>query len=260
MELSLFTWFTDAGVFVTAILRDITERKQVEEMKNDLISVVSHQLKTPVAEINGYIENMLDGLAGAVTAKQREYLSDMRDIGMENYRLISDLLSMSKIERGVVAMNLKPTPLQQMIESSIRDYGEAAQKKGLRLSVEKSPEPVVVLADSEKTAECLRNIINNAIKCTDQGSITIRSRAEGSFGIIEVADTGIGMSPETLKRLFSKERVMGTEASRAGAGLGLYIAKSFMELQNGGITVSSEVGKGSTFSIKIPVAKGEDRV
>jgi signal transduction histidine kinase len=222
--------------------------------------VVSHQLKTPVAEINGYIENMLEGLAGAVTPKQREYLSDMRDIGMENYRLISDLLSMSKIERGVVTVNLKTVPLQDIVESSIRDYEEMIQKKGLKLILESEPDKVLVSADNEKTVESLRNMINNAIKCTDKGSITIHSFSYGDFGVIEIKDTGIGMSKETLKRLFTKERVMGTEASRAGAGLGLYIAKSFLELQGGSITVSSEVGKGSVFRIKLPKAKGENHV
>ncbi|HJT23629.1 MAG TPA: HAMP domain-containing sensor histidine kinase, partial [bacterium] len=243
-----------------SIMRDITERKQIEEMKNDLISVVSHQLKTPVAEINGYIENMLDGLTGALQPKQREYLEDMRDIGMENYRLISDLLSLSKIERGAIAVNSRPVLLQQVVEASIRDYEHSIQRKGLQLELECNPEQIIVQADAEKTVESIRNIVNNAIKCTDKGSITIRTRAQGGFGVIEVEDTGIGMSPDTLKRLFTKERVMGREASRAGAGLGLYIAKNFMELQDGSINVASEVGRGSVFVVKIPRLKGAAHV
>lgn len=260
LELSLYTWFTDAGVFATAILRNITERKQIEEMKTDLVSVVSHQLKTPVAEINGYIENMLEGLTGDLTPRQKEYLSDMRAISQENYRLISDLLSMSKIERGVLSVNLTRVPLQQIVDSAIRDYGDTVQKKGLQLALEAMREEIFVLADNDKTVETLRNIVNNAIKCTDRGTITIRSYAQRGYGFVEVRDTGIGMSTEVLKRLFTKERVMGAEAARAGAGLGLYIAKSFMELQNGGIEVVSEVGKGSAFTVKIPLTKGEAHV
>ncbi len=256
LELSLYTWFTDAGVFATAILRDITERKQIEEMKNELVSVVSHQLKTPVAEINGYIENMLDGLTGDLTPRQKEYLADMRDISQENYRLISDLLSMSKIERGVVTVALKPVSLRQVVDASTRDYAAAIQKKGLQLALEMGPEEILVQADAEKTVETVRNILNNAIKCTDEGSITIKAAAQGGFGVIEVRDTGIGMSPETLKRLFTKERVLGSEASRSGAGLGLFIAKRFMELQNGRIYVSSELGRGSTLSVKLPLFQG----
>ncbi len=256
LELSLYTWFTDDGIFATAILRDITERKQIEEMKNDLVSVVSHQLKTPVAEINGYIENMLDGLTGDLTPRQKEYLADMRDIGQENYRLISDLLNMSKIERGVVMVDLRPVSLRQIVDSSIRDYEAAIQRKGLRLALEMDPGEILVRADAEKTVETVRNILDNAIKCTDEGSITIRASAQGGFGVIEVKDTGIGMSPEALKRLFTKERVLGSEASRSGAGLGLFIAKHFMELQNSGIDVASEPGKGTSLTVHIPLTKG----
>lgn len=257
MELSLSSWQTAHGTFFTYIMRNITERKQIDDMKRDLISVVSHQLKTPVAEINGYIENMLEGLAGELSGKQREYLSDMKEIGMENYRLISDLLSLSKIERGVITVDPQPIPLVQIVDLSIRDYASLAQRKGLSLEVKNAQESTVVMADQDKTVETLRNIINNAIKCTDKGGITIQTRTEDGFGLVEVTDTGIGMGPETLKRLFTKERVMGAEAARAGAGLGLYIAKSFMTLQKGDISVVSTLGKGSTFQVKVPIADKE---
>ena len=242
---------------VLSIVEDISERKQIEDMKNDLVSVVSHQLKTPVAEINGYIENMLEGLAGALSPKQERYLLDMKSIGMENYRLISDLLSMSKIERGVITVDPQPVPLGQFIELAFRDYETLIQKKGLELIIDNDPEGVWVLADSDKTVETLRNIINNAIKCTDRGSITIRLKTDGAFGVIEVVDTGIGMSEETLKRLFTKDRALGAEAGRSGAGLGLYIAKNFMNLQNGDITVTSIKDKGTCFSVKIPLSSKE---
>src|SRR5208282_1040946 len=118
VEVSYFSWNTSQGSFFTSILRDITERKQIEEMKRDLLAVVSHQLKTPVAELNGYLENLLDGVAGALSEKQREYLTDMKEIGVENYRLLSDLLNMSKIERGVAAVNLQPASLWRILELS----------------------------------------------------------------------------------------------------------------------------------------------
>ena len=257
LELSLYTWVTDQGTFVTATLRDITQRKQVEEMKNDLISVVSHQLKTPVAEINGYIENMLEGLAGELSETQKEYLMDMRDIGNGNYRLISDLLSMSKIERGVMTVDLSPVRLEEIVELAMRDHESLVEKKNLKITVDKAPEDLWVLADKNKTAEALRNIIDNAIKCTDQGSILIRSKRNGLWGSVEISDTGIGMTAETIQRLFTKSRVLGSEASRAGAGLGLYIAKNFMNLQKGDITVTSEFGKGSTFFVTIPLEDKE---
>ena len=237
-------------------LEAIDRMKEVNEMKNDLIAVVSHQLKTPVGEINGYIENLLDGIAGELTPKQKEYLSDMREISIENFRLISDLLSVSKIERGVLSVDLKPVSLNGLVEMAIRDYEQPVRQKGLTLVVQKAKEDFVVYADKEKTVETLRNLVNNAVKCTDQGSITISVKSEGEKGLVEVRDTGIGMTPETIDRLFAKTRVLGKESSRSGAGLGLFIAKSFMNLQNGDITVSSQLGKGSCFSLSIPGFQG----
>lgn len=257
LDVSLSVWYRDEGKFLTCIMRDITDRKQIEEMKQDLISVVSHQLKTPVAEINGFIENMLDGLTGALTPKQQEYLTDMREIGLENYRLISDLLNASKLERGIVTVELQPVPLQVVIDQALRDYEGPIRRKGLALAVETAQEGTLVLADRDKTVETLRNIINNALKCTDKGGITVRCGSENGYSWVEVKDTGIGMGPEALSQLFRKERVMGKEAARAGAGLGLYIAKNFMRLQKGDITVKSEKGKGTSFFVKIPNAAQE---
>jgi signal transduction histidine kinase len=234
----------------------IDRLKEVNETKNDLIAVVSHQLKTPVGEINGYIENLLEGVAGEVTPKQKEYLTDMREISVENFRLISDLLSVSKIERGVLSVDLKPVSLNALVEMAIRDYEQPVRQKGLTLVVQKAQEDFVVFADREKTVETLRNLVNNAVKCTDQGSITISVKTEGEKGLVEVRDTGIGMSPETVGRLFAKTRILGKESVRSGAGLGLFIAKSFMNLQNGDITVSSQLGEGSCFSLYIPGFQG----
>ncbi len=257
VEISYFSWKTPQGLFFTGILRDITARKQIDEMKRDLISVVSHQLKTPVAEINGYIENMLEGLTGGLNPKQREYLTDMKDIGVENYRLISDLLSMSKIERGVLTVDVQVVPLRQIVDASIRDYESQIQRKGLDLILDDLPEGLAVMADRDKTVETMRNVINNAIKCTDRGSITIRSKTEDNYAFLEVKDTGIGMTPQVMEKIFTRDRVMGNEASRSGAGLGMFIAKKFMNLQNGDISVESKPGKGSTFRVKIPIVGKE---
>ena len=240
---------------VLSIVEDISERKQVEDMKRDLLAVVSHQLKTPVAEINGYVENLLDGLAGDLTEKQRQYLGDMREIGVENYRLISDLLNMSKIERGVAAVNLQSASLWRILELSLRDYESTIQRKGLDLRIERGERDLELWADQDKTVEALRNIINNALKCTDRGNIALRVVEEGDLAVVEISDTGIGMKPEVLHRLFTKERIMGAEASRSGAGLGLFIAKSFLQLQGGDITVQSQFGQGSVFSLKLPKMK-----
>lgn len=227
----------------------------VEEMKLDLISIVSHQLKTPVAEINGFIENMTEGLTGPLNQRQKEYLDEMRSIGQGNYRLICDLLSASKIERGVVFTDLKAVSVKEVVDLAIRDYEAPLQRKGLSLRLEGTEGGLALYADRDKMVEVLRNLLNNAIKCTDKGSITIKAGSEGGQGVIEVKDTGIGMNQETLDQLFTKNRMLGKEARRSGAGLGLYISKSFMKLQKGDITVTSEVGKGTCFKLTIPWVK-----
>jgi len=236
----------------------VDKLQAVDEMKQNIISVVSHQLKTPVAEINGYIENLLEGLAGELGPKQRQYLQDMKEIGKENYRMICDLLSVSKIDRGVISVNLAPAHVSRLVELAVRDYEETIRRKGLSLVFEGLSKDLEVLVDRDKIVETIRNLVNNAVKFTDHGSITIAVRDAGESVTIEVSDTGLGMGPEALERVFTKSRVLGEEASRSGAGLGLYIARHFMRLQNGEITVTAEKGKGARFRLTIPKAKGPE--
>ena len=235
------------------ILRDITERRKIEQAKRDFISLVSHQLKTPVVGIKLGIEHMLEGLDGDLTTKQKQYLQEMHELCSRNYRLVSDLLNISRIERGVLSVDIEPIKLREIVDLVVQDYRGSIKKKGLALNLEETDEGVVVLADMDKMVEALSNVINNAVKFTDKGSITIKITREGKYGIVEVRDTGTGMSDDVLNNLFTKEKALsGPPTAGGGAGLGLYIAKSFMEVQKGYITVTSVVGEGSTFVLRIP--------
>lgn len=239
--------------FIVAI-RDITARKEIEQMKTDFVSLVSHQLKTPVAGIKAYIENLLGGLAGDLTEKQSQYLAEMRELCSRNYRLISDLLNISMIERGVLTVDMQPVALREVVGLALRDHTGSIEEKGLALNLEGTDEDTVVIADRDKLAEALRNVIDNALKFTDEGSITIKTGREGKYGTVEVQDTGRGMRKDVLKTLFQKEKVLsGAPKAGGGATLGLYIAKGFMQLQNGDITATSAVGKGSTFTLRVPM-------
>ncbi len=248
--------FNQAGEiqYAMAVMSDISERKQVEEMKHSLISIVSHQLKTPVGEINGYIENLLEGVAGELGERQRDYLLDMREIGLDNFRLISDLLNISKIERGLLGVNLQKYSLQEMVRLSLRDYEKIIERKGLTLTREGFDQTLEVIADQDKLMETLRNLVNNAIKFTDKGGITLKAEVAGTSILLSIQDTGMGISEASMAQLFTRKRVLGAEASRAGAGLGLYVARYFMKLQNGDISVTTEAGKGSCFTLTIPRA------
>ncbi len=240
--------------YALAIFSDITERKHVEEMKQSLISVASHQLKTPVGEINGYIENLLDGLAGELTANQKDYLMDMREIGMNNYRLICDFLNLSKIERGLMNANIERFPIHTIVELGLRDYETIIDRKGLKLFMEGLDPDLFVLADMDKMVETLRNLISNSIKFTDKGGIAIKAEVDGQWVRLKVSDTGPGISDVAMKQMFSQKRILGEEAGRAGAGIGLYIVKNFMEAQGGKVQVDTQKGKGTTFTLSIPKA------
>ena len=205
---------------------DITERREIERMKSDFVSLVSHQLKTPVAGMMAAIGNMLEGMTGDLTAEQREYLQQMHQMCSRNFRLVSDLLNISRMERGVLSVDIQPVELGEAVELAIRDYRESVEEKGIALNWGKKDERVVVLADKDKLVEALSNVINNAVKFTDKGAVTIETATDGKYGIIEVRDTGIGMSDAVMKDLFKKEKVLsGAPKPGGGAGLGLYIAK-----------------------------------
>jgi PAS domain S-box-containing protein len=236
-----------------SLVRDITERKKIEQAKSDFVSLVSHQLKTPVVGIKLGVEHMLEGLDGDLTTKQKQYLQEMHELCSRNYRLVSDLLNISRIERGVLPVDIEPIKLREIVDLVVRDYQGSIKKKGLALNLEEMDEGVVVLADMDKMVEALSNVINNAVKFTDKGSITIKLTRESKYGIVEVRDTGTGMPDDVLNNLFTKEKALSdAPTAGGGAGLGLYIAKGFMEVQKGDITATSVVGEGSTFVLRIP--------
>jgi len=241
-------------MFYDGMIEDVTERKRIEEMKSDFVSMVSHQLKTPVAQIKGYIFNMLAGITGEVNPKQRQYLEDMKEVSDRNYRLISDLLNVSRIERGVVSVELAPLELREVADTVMNDYYEAVARKGLAFKAEGLEDSVVVMADKEKFSEAVANVVNNALKFTAEGAITVRIRSGVAWGYLEVEDTGPGMGPEAIERLFHKDAAMsGAPTAGGGAGLGLFIGKNFMLLQKGDVTVESAVGRGTKFTFSLPL-------
>ena len=241
-----------------ASLRDITERKRIEDIKSDLVSLVSDQLRTPVEEIEGHLDQMLTGLTGDLTAKQKRHLKEMQELSSQSLRVISNLLDMSAIERGVISLDIRPVELKKIVDLAIRGYDKRIKEKGLVLNLEEMDTEITVLADRDKMVEALRNLIDNAVKLTDEGSITIKTKGEKGFGIVEVADTGKGMSQDILDKLFGKEQIPGSSLiSKNGFEPGLHVARKFIELQRGDISAGSTIGSGSRFVLRIPSAKFE---
>ena len=245
------------------ILRDITERKKIATMKSGYISIISHQLKTPVVGIKMGIENMLEGLTGDLTTKQKQYLKAMYEICSRNHRLVNALINVSIIDRGELFVDIEPVKLGEIVDLALVDYQNDIRKKGLTLNIEEVDKGIVVLADIDKMVEALSNVINNAVKFTDKGSITIRITdgltTESKYAIVEVRDTGTGMSDEVLNNLFTRRKVLsGPTIASDGLGIGLWIAKSFMEAQRGDVRATSVAGEGSTFVLRVPrVLRGQ---
>ncbi len=260
MEFSLASWIIKQTIYFTIIARDITERKKIEQMKSDFVSLVSHQLKTPVAGITGCIDNMLSGLTGSLNEKQIEYLQIMHELSSRSYRIISDLLNISRIERGIISTEILPHNLSEMIHKAIKEHEEYIGKKGLRLNMDNIDDKMIVLSDRDKLFEALSNVIDNAIKFTEKGSITIATKKDDQYGLIDIIDTGKGIPENQLNNLFQKDQIFsGAPKANSGAGLGLYIAKEFMKLQNGDIQIRSSIGKGCHVSFKIPLFKEKSR-
>ncbi len=257
LELSLAKWQSSQDTFFTAIIRDISERKKVEQMKSDFISMVSHQLKTPLAIIRGYADNILLGITGPLSERQREYVGEMRDISDRYYALIARLLSVARMERGTVPIEKHPTELGRMIDRVVSNHRQRLEQKELKLDLGGMEEPIIVDADAEKTIEAISNILDNAIKFTPQGgTISFLAGSDGVQGWMEINDNGPGIPPETLPKMFKRDQMFsGAPSAEGGTGLGLYIAKELMTLQNGDISVESQLGMGTKFTFTLPLAK-----
>jgi PAS domain S-box-containing protein len=242
-------------VGASTIAHDITERKKMEEEKDEFLSLVAHQLQTPIVELKLLIENMMRGFAGKLSSAQRAYLADMEQISTRNFHLMTDLLNSSQLDRGQLTFKHEPVPLRAVIDDAMEKYEHITLAKKLKLV--RSPIPTVhVLADREKLVQALSNIIHNATKYTNKGSISIGVTVKKGNALISVRDTGIGITPKIQAKLFKRNQILsGKPIAGGGTGLGLYIAKKFMLAQHGNVTIAStRVGRGTTFVLRIPLA------
>jgi len=243
----------------TAKLRKAYEElKELDKMKDEFISITSHELRTPMTAIQGYLW-MLAKKGGRLTEKQKRYLEKAQRGSERMLSLINDMLDVSRIEQERVQLDIKPLDLVPLIKEVLEEFKLRAEKKGLRLEFLASKEKLPsVKADADKVRRILSNLLDNAVKFTDKGGITVDAYQKGKFVQINVTDTGRGIAKEDIPRLFKKfgrlESDFVTAAEAGGTGLGLYISRALVERMKGKISVESEVGKGSTFSFTLPVA------
>ncbi len=229
----------------------------LEEMsrhKSQFLANMSHELRTPLNSIIGYTKLMLDGLEGDINEEQQKDLHTVYTNSKYLLELINGLLDLSKIEAGKVVLSYQTFSISELLAGVIPSMEQLAREKGLTLTYSVAPDIDHLYADKAKTKQVLINILGNAVKFTNEGSIKLDvAESDGDF-IFSVTDTGIGIKEKDLEAIFDSFRQVGPAqiAGYEGTGLGLAISKQFVEMQGGRIWADSELGKGSTFTLTLP--------
>ena len=224
--------------------------------KSEFLASVSHELRTPLNAIIGFSEVMLERMFGDVNDKQEEYLHDILSSGRHLLSLINDILDLAKIEAGRMELEPSDFHLPQAIDNALILVRERALRRGIALDRWIDPRLAEVKGDERKIKQVLVNLLSNAVKFTPEGGrIDVRAALADGLAEVSVTDTGVGIAPEDHEAVFEEFRQVGTDYARKheGTGLGLALARKFVELHGGKIWVKSQVGQGSTFTFTIPV-------
>lgn len=240
---------------VVAILRDITERKLLEEMRSEFVANVSHELRTPLTSIRGFAETLLDG-ALEDTGVARRFLKIINVEAERLSRLIDELLNLSRLENHKSVPNLQPLKMEELINRVVAVLQPRATEKQLTIKVEVPENFPLVQADPDMIYQVLINLIDNAVSYTQSGGeIKISASAGRDEVKVDVQDNGIGIPAESLPRVFERFYRVDKARSReqGGTGLGLSIVKHIIDAHHGSVQVESEVGVGSTFSFVLPL-------
>jgi signal transduction histidine kinase len=230
--------------------------KELSDLKSDFVSKVSHELRTPLTSIMGAADNLLDGIAGPVDERPRSYLGRIKENADRLLRLINELLDLSRIEAGKEEIHLSGFRLDSLIGETLETLKPLAEEHSVTLAAPQAP-PLVIRADRDKISRVLINLVDNGIKFTPAGGrVEIRASGEGKWVKLAVSDSGVGIPTLELDRIFDKFHQVkhARGGSRPGSGLGLPISRQLIEMHGGSLTAQSAQGKGSTFTVVLPVS------
>ncbi|MHC4069113.1 MAG: sensor histidine kinase [Planctomycetota bacterium] len=246
---------------VVAVLHDITREKEIAQMKNDFVSHVSHELKTPLSSITAYSEMLMDGEAEDAKTR-KEFYSVIQNQAKRLNRLIEDILNISRIESGLVKVEKEPVSVTILIEEQLQMIKSYAEEKGIEVIGQK---PIIfdqVYVDKDMISQVIVNLLSNAVKYTpSKGSIKIATEVDEitSSVRVSVTDTGVGIPEDEIEHVFDRfYRVKANRKQAKGSGLGLNLVKQIVEkVHNGRVFVTSKPGAGSTFGFELPLAAKE---
>jgi signal transduction histidine kinase len=241
------------------LFREIADKSAQLEVanrhKSEFLANMSHELRTPLNAVIGFSEVLLAEMFGTLNDKQSEYLQDILSSGRHLLSLINDILDLSKIEAGRMELELGPFDLALALENALTLVRERASRHGIGLHLTVDPDLGAIVGDERKIKQVLVNLLSNAVKFTPEGGkVAVRAARAAGAVEISVSDTGIGIAPGDQGAIFEEFRQVGSDYAhkREGTGLGLALARRFVELHGGQLRVESELGKGSTFTFSVP--------
>lgn len=243
------------------LARSNEQLRIINERKGEFIAIASHQLRTPLTAMTGYISMILEDAYGDVPIALRTPLNRALISARRLTNLVNELLEIARLEQGDIVYDFVALDAKEIAQNILHDFDGIASERKIKLSLEVEPreEPYFIIADESKLHEAIRNLVDNALRYTPEGAVTIKiSITEKQTAAISVSDTGIGIAPEDIRMLFAKfqrgER--GSKQFADGSGLGLYIVKKLIVGMHGNIHVDSEgPGRGATFTIELPLAE-----
>jgi len=243
---------------VVTVIRNITEMKKVEYVKSQFVSMVAHELKTPMAAVLGFLNIILDPSLKITQEQQVDYMSRSKNRLQGLLEMVNDLLDISRMEMKTKSRELKELSVGGIVKSTVDFLELELKKKGVTVTSRYQEDLPLIKADNNEITRLFTNIIGNSIKYNkDKGTINIDVSTSGNFIVTKISDTGIGMKPEEKAKLFSEFYRIKNEHTRSisGTGLGLSIVKRIAESYSGKVEVESEYGKGSTFIVYLPYSK-----
>jgi signal transduction histidine kinase len=246
----------DLNVALAQLEEKGREVEAVSRHKSEFLANMSHELRTPLNAIIGFSEVLREQMFGELNEAQIGYVGDVLEAGQHLLSLINDILDLSKIEAGRMELDLEDVSVPQALNSGLTMHGERADRNGITLTLTVGPEVEMIRADERKVRQVIFNLLSNAVKFTPPGGhVDVSAFAADGMVEVAVADTGPGIAPEDHERIFEEfqQARASSPGSREGTGLGLTLARQFIELHGGRLWVESEPGAGSTFRFTLPL-------